>query len=186
MKNRRSILLAFCLLNLSWMTVQTVYAQKMDNDGAHSDPRKNRPAPGHPMHKSNPGKDQKKIEHLQDRSPAHVLAPSSAGHVAVGGYFQIHQIEAARNYYNRPENRGFCPPGLDKKGTGCLPPGQAKAWRKGVPLPAHVVYYDLPRSVVLALGVPPQGYQYVRVASDILLIAIGTRLVMDAIEDLVQ
>lgn len=186
MKHRRSIVLAFWLLNLSFMTVQTVNAQKTVTDGAHSAPKKNRPETVHPTNKPNPGKDQKKIEHLQDRSPPHVLAPSSVGHVAVGGYFQNHQIEAARNFYNRPENRGFCPPGLAKKGTGCLPPGQAKAWRKGKPLPDHVVYYDLPRSVVLALGVPPQGYQYVRVASDILLMAIGTRLVMDAIEDLVQ
>jgi hypothetical protein len=113
-------------------------------------------------------------------------APSSSGHVAVGGYFQIHQIEAARNFYNRAENKGFCPPGLAKKGSGCLPPGQAKKWKKGEPLPANLLYFELPRSVVLALGVPPQGYTYVRVASDILLIAIGTNMVMDAIEDLVQ
>ena len=96
------------------------------------------------------------------------------------------QIEAARNFYNRAENKGFCPPGLAKKGTGCLPPGQAKKWKKGESLPANLMYYELPRSVMLALGVPPQGYKYVRVATDILLIAIGSNMVMDAIEDLVQ
>lgn len=53
-------------------------------------------------------------------------------------------------------------------------------------MPANLVYFELPRSVVLALGVPPQGYKYIRVASDILLIAIGSNMVMDAIEDLVQ
>ena len=81
---------------------------------------------------------------------------------------------------------GFCPPGLAKKGSGCLPPGQAKLWRKGERLPLGVVYYDVPRSVVVTLGVPPPGTQYVRVASDILLIAIGTSLVIDAMEDLVR
>ena len=49
-----------------------------------------------------------------------------------------------------------------------------------------MVVYDVPRSVVLTLGVPPSGYRYVRVASDILLIAIGTSMVIDAIEDLVR
>jgi Ni/Co efflux regulator RcnB len=34
------------------------------------------------------------------------------------------------------------------------------------------------------LGTPPAGHKFVRVASDILLIAVGTSLVVDAIEDL--
>ena len=49
-----------------------------------------------------------------------------------------------------------------------------------------MIYYDVPRSVVLTLGVPPPGYKYVRMASDILLIAIGTSMVIDAMEDLVN
>ena len=40
------------------------------------------------------------------------------------------------------------------------------------------------RPLVVKIGVPPAGYQYVRVASDILMIAIGTRMVADAITDL--
>jgi Ni/Co efflux regulator RcnB len=44
----------------------------------------------------------------------------------------------------------------------------------------------VPRSVVLTLGMPPSGYRYVRVASDILLLAVGTGMVVDAIEDLVH
>jgi Ni/Co efflux regulator RcnB len=34
------------------------------------------------------------------------------------------------------------------------------------------------------LGVPPAGHKYVRVAADILMIAVGTGLVVSAIEDL--
>jgi Ni/Co efflux regulator RcnB len=34
------------------------------------------------------------------------------------------------------------------------------------------------------LGAPPAGHRYVRVATDILLIAVGTGMVVDAIEDL--
>jgi Ni/Co efflux regulator RcnB len=36
----------------------------------------------------------------------------------------------------------------------------------------------------LRLGPPPPRHRYVRVAADILLIAIGTGLVIDSIEDL--
>jgi Ni/Co efflux regulator RcnB len=32
------------------------------------------------------------------------------------------------------------------------------------------------------LGAPPAGHKYIRVAADILLIAVGTRMVIDAIE----
>jgi Ni/Co efflux regulator RcnB len=112
--------------------------------------------------------------------------PSYHGQVQIGGYFQERHREAAREYYGRPENQGFCPPGLAKKGNGCLPPGQAKKWRQGYALPAGLVYYDVPRSVVVTLGVPPSAYRYVRVASDILLIAVGTSIVVDAIENLVR
>lgn len=108
------------------------------------------------------------------------------GDIRIGGYFQQQHRDAARDYYGRPENHGFCPPGLGKKGNACLPPGQARKWRRGEPLPRGVVYYEVPRPVVLSLGVPPAGYRYVRVASDILLIAIGSQVVIDAMEDLVQ
>ena len=37
---------------------------------------------------------------------------------------------------------------------------------------------------MIRLGVPPAGYRYVRVASDILLISVGTSMVVDAIQDL--
>lgn len=89
-----------------------------------------------------------------------------------------------RDYYGAEYERGHCPPGLAKKRNGCMPPGQAKKWRKGYPLPSDVVYYDLPPHLVVELGVPPKGYKYVRVAADILMIAVGTAIVVDAIEDL--
>lgn len=87
-------------------------------------------------------------------------------------------------YYAERFRMGRCPPGLMKKHNGCMPPGQARKWRMGYPLPPGLIYYDLPPGVLIQLGPPPHGYRYVRVASDILLIAIGTGMVMDAIEDL--
>ncbi|ACQ92656.1 conserved hypothetical protein [Tolumonas auensis DSM 9187] len=99
-------------------------------------------------------------------------------------YFGDHHRDVIRQYYSDSYHSGHCPPGLAKKNNGCQPPGQAKKWRYGHPLPSDVIYYDLPPQVVISLGIPPEGQKYVRVASDILLIAVGTGLVLDAIQDL--
>ena len=105
-----------------------------------------------------------------------------------GGHGHVHftdqQRVVVRQYYEESFHSGHCPPGLAKKKNGCLPPGQAKKWSKGKPLPKDVVYYELPPRVVVDLGTPPSGHKYVRIATDILLIAIGTGMVVDAITDL--
>ena len=44
--------------------------------------------------------------------------------------------------------------------------------------------YPLPPEVLIRLPMPPAGHEFVRVASDILLIAVGTGMVIDAVEDL--
>jgi Ni/Co efflux regulator RcnB len=94
-----------------------------------------------------------------------------------------HQV-LVRDYYHDQFRGGRCPPGLAKKHNGCLPPGQAKKWQVGRPLPREVIYYNVPQPLVVQIGLPPSGYRYVRVAGDILMIAIGTGLVVDAIQDL--
>jgi len=99
-------------------------------------------------------------------------------------YFDDDKRDHVRSYYEEDFRRGHCPPGLAKKHNGCMPPGQAKKWRMGKPLPDDVVVYEVPRRLVVKIGIPPAGYKYVRVASDILLIAIGTKIVADAISDL--
>ena len=100
-------------------------------------------------------------------------------------HFKDHDREYVRDYYAGEYSRkGKCPPGLAKKNNGCMPPGQAKKWAYGRPLPRDVVYYEVPQPVVVRIGPPPSGYKYVRVASDILMIAIGTNMVIDAIQDL--
>lgn len=94
---------------------------------------------------------------------------------------------AVRDYYQAQFKRGHCPPGLAKKNNGCLPPGQAKKlWAVGQPLPPHLALEDLPPRLLARLSVPPSGYKYVRAAADILLIATGTSMVIDAVEDLGQ
>ena len=99
-------------------------------------------------------------------------------------HFDDDKRSYVRSYYEEDFRAGNCPPGLAKKNNGCMPPGQAKKWRVGHPLPRDVVVYDVPPALVVKIGVPPQGYKYVRVAADILMIAVGTRMVVDAISDL--
>ncbi|HEY7840721.1 MAG TPA: hypothetical protein VIC61_04060 [Gammaproteobacteria bacterium] len=102
-----------------------------------------------------------------------------------GGHFDDGSRAAVRDYFAGEFKAGKnCPPGLAKKNNGCMPPGQAKKWTRGQPLPADVVIYELPVELQVRIGLPPVGHKIVRVASDILMIAVGTNMVVDAIEDL--
>lgn len=102
-----------------------------------------------------------------------------------GKHFDDNKRVAVREYYDHEFQGGKrCPPGLAKKHNGCMPPGQAKKWEMGRPLPRDVVYYPVPPELEVRIGLPPAGYKYVRVASDILMIAVGTGVVADAIQDL--
>jgi Ni/Co efflux regulator RcnB len=116
----------------------------------------------------------------------HRQEQGSSVEIRVGGYFGDEQRHAAQDYYGQQKAKGNCPPGLAKKNNGCMPPGQAKKWAKGQVLPRDVVFYPVPKQVSVRIGLPPQGYRYVRVANDILMIAIGTNMVVDAIEDLMR
>jgi hypothetical protein len=89
------------------------------------------------------------------------------------------------SYYRAEYNAGRCPPGLAKKDNGCMPPGQAKKqWELGRPLPAEVYYEPLPPTLMRQLSPAPAGYQYVRVANDVLMMAVGTRLIAGSLADL--
>ena len=123
-------------------------------------------------------------KHERDNNDRHGSGNSNDLNVQVDVYFGDDDRVVVHDYYDERYSKGRCPPGLAKKRNGCMPPGQAKKWHKGRPLPRDVIYYDLPRSVLIKLRLPPSGHKYVRVAADILLIAIGTGIVIDAIEDL--
>lgn len=109
--------------------------------------------------------------------------PGGGKEAGVAG-FNDGQRSAIRNYYAEQISAGNCPPGLAKKGNGCMPPGQAKKWALGSPLPPDVVYYDVPPQVAVQLGAPLPGYRFIRVANDILMMAVGTGMIVDAITDL--
>jgi hypothetical protein len=110
-------------------------------------------------------------------------APAGQGGKA-GAYFQDQHRVAVQDYFAGQYRQSHCPPGLAKKGNGCMPPGQAKKWTMGRPLPRDVIFYDLPPAILMQLGPPPSRHRFVRVAQDILLLATGTGMVVDAIENL--
>jgi Ni/Co efflux regulator RcnB len=99
-------------------------------------------------------------------------------------HFAAHDRVAVHDYYGDEFRHGRCPPGLAKKHDGCLPPGKARRWEIGRPLPRDVIFYDVPQPLLVHLAPAPHGYRYVRVSNDILLISAVTGLVVDAIRDL--
>ena len=97
------------------------------------------------------------------------------------------QREAARSYFVTQHGRGNCPPGLAKKNNGCLPPGQAKKrYVIGHSLPHGIVIDELPVELSVRIGPAPAGFRYGIVDGDLVKLAVGTMLVVDAIEGLVR
>jgi hypothetical protein len=95
--------------------------------------------------------------------------------------------EVVRSYRVETYGRGNCPPGLAKKNRLCMPPGQyKKRYVVGRPLPTSIAVRPLPPVLVARLGPVPVGYEYVEVDGDVLKLAVGTRLVADAIEALID
>jgi hypothetical protein len=99
-------------------------------------------------------------------------------------YFREEHRQVINVYYREHYSHGHCPPGYAKRQDGCRPRGHARNWQVGRQLPREVIFYDIPPQVTVLLGPPPSHHRYVRVASDILLITIGTGMVVDAIQDL--
>lgn len=88
--------------------------------------------------------------------------------------FGSHERRVVNEYYSSQGHHGK------------YPPGQVKKWHRGQPLPKHVIYYDLPQELYVRLPPPPPHHRYVQVAGDILMIAIGSSMVVDAIDDILH
>jgi hypothetical protein len=109
------------------------------------------------------------------------------GGVSVTVTFTAQQRGAAQGWYVEKYGRGNCPPGLAKKQNGCLPPGQAKKrYGIGQPLARGIQYGPVPPELSARLGAPPGGYLYATLDGDLLKLAAGTLLVVDAIDGLVN
>jgi Ni/Co efflux regulator RcnB len=122
---------------------------------------------------------------LSAQKPKKQKGKSQENHVTV--VFVDTQREAARSYFVTQHGRGHCPPGLAKKNNGCLPPGQAKKrYAIGHSLPHGIVIGDLPVELSVRIGSAPAGYRYGMIDGDLVKLAVGTMLVVDAIDGLVR
>jgi hypothetical protein len=76
---------------------------------------------------------------------------------------------------------------LAKKNNGCLPPGQAKKqYAVGNRIPSADRIQPVPYQLSVRFGAPPEGYVYGVVDGDLVKLAVGTLLVVDAIEGLIS
>jgi hypothetical protein len=107
--------------------------------------------------------------------------------VSVSVTFTAGQRDVVHAWSVETHGRGKCPPGLAKKGNGCLPPGQAKKrYAIGQPLGPGVTYGPVPPDLSTRIGRPPDGYLYATLDGDLLKLAVGTLLVVDAVNGLVD
>ena len=63
-----------------------------------------------------------------------------------------------------------------------VPPGQAKKWARGEYLPKSVAWTTVPAVLLAKLKPAPPGHQYVVVNGQVLLIALATGLILDALD----
>jgi hypothetical protein len=107
-----------------------------------------------------------------------------SGHEGHGGGFSTSQRSSYADWYHGNYREG-CPPGLAKKHNGCMPPGLAKKrYVIGHSVPHGVVVAPCPPALAVVLGPPPSGYRYGLIDGDVVKLAVGTALVVDAIQGL--
>jgi len=91
-----------------------------------------------------------------------------------------------RDYWHDQYAHGHCPPGLAKKHNGCRPPGHARRYVIGRPLPPEIVVVAVPAPLLGYLPPPERGYRYGMVDGDLVKLAVGTSLVVDAMNGLLE
>jgi Ni/Co efflux regulator RcnB len=134
----------------------------------------------HGEHDEDDKRDKRDKHDKQEKKARHGKAPER------GAYFDDRHRDSVHRYYASHEGKS-CPPGLAKKHNGCMPPGQAKKqWSVGEPLPRTVVQAPVPRQIIVTLPPPPAGHKYVQVSGDILLVAVGSMMVVDGINGMMN
>lgn len=178
--NKTSVMAILVLTAIAILSANPAIADKPSKagDGKHEKHQQNKSQGKQEKHQQNKKQNKQQVNYQkqshQDKNKSNFYD---------GGYFNDQHRTVINNYYDNEYRTGRCPPGLAKKHNGCMPPGQARKWAKGQPLPRDVVFYDLPPAVMANIGQPPAGYRLVRVDSDILMINTVTGIVMDALNN---
>jgi Ni/Co efflux regulator RcnB len=122
-------------------------------------------------------------DHGEGKGKGHDKQEEKAGKhedVKPGAYFNDQHRQFARRYYEEHyAHAKACPPGLAKKNNGCMPPGQARKWAVGAPLPAGTPVYSVPQPILVQMPPAPYGYRYSRVGPDIVLVRVNGNVVVD-------
>lgn len=85
--------------------------------------------------------------------------------------------DIVREYYS-PD----CPPGLEKKNNGCLPPGETKyRFQIGSKLPAGHGGGEAPSDLYRRLPLLPEGFEYRFLDGSLAIVERSTLIVLDAI-----
>lgn len=161
--------LSLALVPLAAMLVMasTGHAKNDDKDKGHgkSDKHAKHEDKGHKGHKGHKVSKGDKADHVA---------------IAPGSYFNDQHRNYAQLYYGERygKDKG-CPQGLAKKNNGCMPPGQAKKWRIGQPVPQGYALYPVPQPVLVQLPPVPYGYRYGRLGGDIVLVLQKNNLIID-------
>ncbi|MDR0716290.1 MAG: RcnB family protein [Azoarcus sp.] len=192
MKHRTTLRVLLAALLASAFASAAALAAPPDH-GKDGRDRDHRPAKRHakpPAHRAEPPARRAGPPARRAEPPAHRAGPPVATRRAEprrapppSAHFESRHRGAANDYFRRAYVKGRCPPGLSRRGPNCVPT-HARAWRRGYVLPRTITYYDVPHALLVELPPPPHGHRYVRVAGDILLIAIGTGMVIDALQDI--
>jgi hypothetical protein len=104
-------------------------------------------------------------------------------------YFTDGDRQVVRNYYTQSYRTRPCPPGLVRRGTGeCLPRNQAvrRRYTVGRPLARNVTIAPVPSSLLQLLTPVSTGYRYGLVDGDVVRYDSKTRLIVDAIQALLD
>lgn len=99
-----------------------------------------------------------------------------------GAYITPRYRKAVRQYLARHHGSGKpCLPGVVKQGAACRAGAGGGNWQIGKALPRGAQVQPLPAGLAAALPKAPPGTRYVLLAGDILLMASGSRIVVDAV-----
>lgn len=112
---------------------------------------------------------------------------ANAAEIGVAVVFSDGELATIRAYYANSGTRTANSAGMSMGmggGLSALPPGIAKHYELGKPLPPGIAKQVLPAALRSLLPPAPTGHERIVVAGKILLVAIATQVIVDVISDI--